>query len=127
MQVGSSGYVLVIEDQQGIRRLLSEVLRLQGIPVVAVSRGIDGLVAARQQAPDLILVDMNMPSMDGLDTIRAIREEGISAPCHLMTALEQTSRIGEALHLPGVELLPKPFDITVVRSLAARTVRVERC
>lgn len=121
MKVDPGGYVLVIDDQRGLRLLLTELFRLMDVEVRAVANGEEGLAVARESPPCLILVDMKMPGMDGLDTIRAIRKADISTPCCLMTALgEKGTRVQEALQIAGVKLLEKPFDISTVRNLVGQ-------
>ncbi|MDU2066750.1 MAG: response regulator, partial [Sporomusaceae bacterium] len=69
--------VLVIDDQPGIRRLLVEVLTEEGHLVVAASNGYEGLQKAKECQPQLILMDMKMPGMDGIETLRELKKAGL--------------------------------------------------
>lgn len=119
MKEETGRYILVIDDQRGVRLLLLEVFKGMGIPVRITASGPEAVAVARDGNPSLVLVDMKMPVMDGLDTIIALRAVGILAPCHLMTALgPKDSRVEAALRITGVSLLAKPFDIATVRKVA---------
>lgn len=118
MEGAPSGYVLVIDDQKGLRLLLTEVLGRMGITVRTAASGPEGIALAREEVPSLALVDMKMPGMDGLDALQALRADGIQCPCRLMTGLDRTDpRTRAALALPAVELLIKPFDVQAIREL----------
>lgn len=69
--------VLVIDDQPGIRRLLIEVLSEEGYSVVEAANGYDGLQKAKDVHPAVILMDMKMPGMDGIETLREMKRIGI--------------------------------------------------
>jgi|SRR5580704_2322027 CheY-like chemotaxis protein len=66
--------ILVIDDDHAVRGAMQLVLQAEGFDVVVASDGRNGIVTAQENAPDLVIVDLFMPGMTGIDTIRAIRE-----------------------------------------------------
>jgi len=111
--------ILVIEDDPDIIDICRDYLKAAGFTVVAAADGVRGLAAARSEKPDLVVLDLMLPEMDGLDVCRALRRDG-DVPVIMLTA-----RVEEADRLIGLELgaddyLTKPFS---PRELVAR-VRV---
>ena len=114
--------VLVVDDEQKIVRQARDYLERGGFRVVAAGDGKTALAAARDERPDLIVLDLNLPQMDGLDVCRALRRES-DVPIIMLTA-----RVEEADRLVGLELgaddyISKPFS---PRELVARVRAVLR-
>lgn len=118
--------ILVVDDEPQIVRLARDYLERSGYRVLPVYDGATALAAARQEKPDLIVLDLNLPGMDGLDVCRALRRSaGVSgaAPIIMLTA-----RAEEADRLIGLEVgaddyIVKPFS---PRELVARVRAVLR-
>lgn len=114
--------ILVIDDKASVRTLLREYLTENGYRVVTAENGRIGLITARQEKPDLILLDIMMPEMDGYDFIRSYRREG-DAPIILLTAkVEETDKV-LGLELGADDYVTKPFGM---RELLARVRAVLR-
>jgi DNA-binding response OmpR family regulator len=114
--------LLVIEDQASVRALLLDYLKEQGYRVEQAADGAQGLALARQIQPDLILLDIMMPSMDGYEFLRAWRKER-STPVILLTAkVEETDKV-VGLELGADDYVTKPFGM---RELHARIRAVLR-
>jgi len=114
--------VLVIDDEPKIADLCRDYLRAAGYGVLTAGDGPDGLALARREHPDLVVLDLMLPGMDGLDVCRALRRDG-SVPIIMLTA-----RVDESDRLVGLELgaddyLTKPFS---PRELVARVRTVLR-
>jgi len=114
--------VLVIEDEIKIARLIRDYLQNAGFRVLVANRGDEGLTLARTEQPDLIVLDLLLPGLDGLDLCRAIRRDS-QTPIIMLTA-----RADEADKLVGLELgaddyVTKPFS---PRELVARVRAVLR-
>jgi two-component system response regulator (stage 0 sporulation protein F) len=103
--------VLVIDDQPGIRRLLIEVLGEEGYSVVEAANGYDGLQKAKDLHPALILMDMKMPGMDGIETLRELKRLGIGDKVIMMTAYGELDLVTEAKEIGAADYITKPFDI----------------
>ncbi|MFN8440430.1 MAG: response regulator transcription factor [Caldilineaceae bacterium] len=114
--------ILVVDDEPKIVRLARDYLEKSGFRVMPIYDGNAALAAARQERPDLIVLDLNLPGMDGLDVCRALRRQS-SVPIIMLTA-----RAEEADRLIGLELgaddyIVKPFS---PRELVARVRAVLR-
>jgi DNA-binding response OmpR family regulator len=114
--------ILVVDDKANVRTLVREYLTEQGFRVVAAENGQAALYVARQEKPDLILLDIMMPEMDGFEFIRAYRNES-DRPIILLTAkLEESDKV-IGLELGADDYITKPFGM---RELVARIHTVLR-
>jgi DNA-binding response OmpR family regulator len=114
--------ILVVDDKANIRRLLQEYLTEQGYRVVLAENGRAALYTARAEKPDLILLDIMMPEMDGYEFMRAYRQEK-ATPVILLTAkLDETDKV-VGLELGADDYVTKPFGL---RELVARIRAVLR-
>ena len=116
--------ILIIEDEPELVKVLRSYLEQAGFGVLSAQRGDSGLSLWEQKKPDLVLLDLNLPGMDGLDVARSIRRTS-STPVIMLTA-----RVEEADQLVGLELgaddyITKPFSprlvVARVRALLRRT------
>lgn len=113
---GMAKTLLVVDDKANIRRLLQEYLSEQGYRVVTAENGRSALFVARREKPDLILLDIMMPEMDGYEFIRTHRQER-NTPIILLTAkVEETDKV-IGLELGADDYITKPFGM---RELLAR-------
>ncbi|MFQ5419443.1 MAG: response regulator transcription factor [Anaerolineae bacterium] len=114
--------ILVVDDKANVRTLLRDYLTEQGYRVATAGNGRAALFTARQEKPDLILLDIMMPEMDGYEFIRAWRREA-DTPIILLTArLEETDKV-LGLELGADDYVTKPFGM---RELLARIRAVLR-
>jgi two-component system, OmpR family, KDP operon response regulator KdpE len=100
--------IIVIEDDPPIRKFLRTSLSTQGFSVFEAESGKQGLVEAGVRKPDLIILDLGLPDMDGLDVIRAIREWS-SVPIVVLSARSQEQHKIDALDQGADDYLIKPF------------------
>lgn len=116
MWVEMSQMILVVDDKANIREMLKDYLSEQGYRVMTAENGQDALFSARYEKPDLVLLDVMMPRMDGFQFLPAFRRES-NAPVILLTAKleEQDKVIG--LELGADDYITKPF---AMRELLAR-------
>ena len=104
--------VLIVEDEEMIRKgivLTVDWAALDCVVVGEASNGLEGLEAARRLDPTLIITDLKMPQMDGLEMLRVLREEGCGAYVIILTAYDQFEYAQSALRLGAVDYLLKPF------------------
>jgi DNA-binding response OmpR family regulator len=114
--------ILVVDDEPKIMRLARDYLEKSGFRVAPAGDGVSALAAARQEKPDLIVLDLNLPGMDGLDVCRALRRES-SVPIIMLTArAEEMDRL-IGLELGADDYIVKPFS---PRELVARVRAVLR-
>ena len=119
--------IMVIDDQPGIRRLLAEVLQEDGYNVAIAANGYDALHKVKEITPQLILMDMKMPGMDGLETFRELKKAGKAERVIMMTAYGELELVKEALNLDAYKYITKPFDINVIKKIVAEAVNAGQC
>src|SRR5947208_1289034 len=118
----TSSRILVVDDDDSIRSFVELALGSEGYGVVTAPNGARALVLATERHPDLILLDMRMPVMDGWAFARAYRgQDGPHAPIVVITAA--TDAGGRAAEIDADGFLGKPFDLDELLALVARYVR----
>ena len=107
--------VLIVDDQNGIRVLLTEVFNNEGYETYQASNGKVALEIVRKFSPDLLLLDMKIPGMDGLDILKHVKNIDSSIKVIMMTAYGELDMIKEATDLGALMHFTKPFDIDELR------------
>lgn len=103
--------MLLAEDDRSVRTSLERALRLEGYDVTATINGAAALERLRTDDPDVVLLDISMPIVDGLTVCRVLRAEGNRVPIIMLTARTETGdRVG-GLDAGADDYLPKPFDL----------------
>ncbi len=110
---------LVVDDDEIVCTLLSDILTKQGHQVTTHTSPRLGILAARSQAFDVVLLDIKMPELDGLEVLRAIRPVLPKATFVMITASAHDERVGEALSAGAGLCLLKPFDSKMVSEVLA--------
>ena len=106
--------ILVAEDESDIAMGLRDNLEFDGYEVIVAHDGAEALAAATQQRPDLILLDIMMPKLDGLEVCRRVREAGFMVPILMLTAKSQEIDIVRGLEVGADDYITKPFSIREV-------------
>jgi DNA-binding response OmpR family regulator len=115
--------ILVVEDDPGLLEALRYSLAAEGYEVSAVSDGGDGLRAARDQAPDLVILDLMLPTLGGLDVCRSLRLAGSITPILMLTARDSEVDRVVGLEVGADDYVTKPFSM---RELLARVAAMLR-
>ena len=104
--------ILAIDDTPENLEILRVRLEASGYEVVTATDGIEGLDAARSLAPDLILLDIMMPKLDGISVVRELKADPVlrTTPVILVTAKSDTRDVVEGLDAGGDDYLTKPFE-----------------
>ena len=102
--------ILITDDEQQIRRILSVMLKEHGHEVAEAESGERAVKVNAEFRPDLALLDINMPGMDGLATLRALLEQNPKLDCIMMTAYGTIRSAVEAMRIGAFDYLTKPFD-----------------
>ncbi|GHK00270.1 response regulator transcription factor [Streptomyces sp. NPDC003753] len=117
--------VLLAEDDRAIRHALERALTLEGYQVTAVADGVEALAQAHRSRPDVLVLDVMMPGIDGLQVCRVLRAEGDRTPILMLTALVETADRIAGLDAGADDYVVKPFDVEEVfarlRALLRRT------
>ena len=123
--------LLVVDDEPNIRELLSASLRYAGFEVATAADGQQALTVAAQFRPDLLVLDVMMPGLDGFGVVRRLRQNGTQTPVLFLTARDAAEDKVSGLTLGGDDYVTKPFSLDEVlariravlrRSLSARPV-----
>jgi PAS domain S-box-containing protein len=111
--------VLVIDDDPGYSRLVADILEMTGLGALLARSGKEGLAAARLHRPDLILLDVQMPGIDGYETCRRLKAEGATSdiPVLFMSGQADVEDKVTGFDAGGLDYIPKPFQ---TRELLAR-------
>ena len=111
---------VVIDDESEIRDILAEVLESQGHKVFKAAGGKEGVEIIRRVRPDLVLLDLKMPGMDGYQVLEVIRgdEDLRSIPVIILTALKMPKQVIDGLRKGANDYITKPFNMD---ELLART------
>ncbi|QNN57288.1 response regulator transcription factor [Diaphorobacter ruginosibacter] len=116
--------ILVVEDEPGIATILHAYLERDGLRTLTAHDGPEAVQAFRQFHPDLVLLDIHLPGMDGIDVLRAIRDQG-QTPVIMVTAMADDVDKLVALRLGADDYVVKPFNpaevVARVRAVLRRT------
>jgi DNA-binding response OmpR family regulator len=104
------GKVLVIDDEPLIVELFTDYLTGQGFDVISAGGGEEGLDRLRLDSPDIVLLDMRMPGVDGLETLRRIRKVNMSVPVLMVSGNDDIAAAKEAIALGAFDYTLKPVD-----------------
>jgi len=118
----SRASVLVVDDERSLRDFVRRNLEVRGFTVHTAANGLEALALFERQAVDLVILDVMMPHMDGLETIRRIRERSL-VPIIVLSALGEEKDKVQALNLGADDYLTKPFGVD---ELLARVRAVQR-
>nr|WP_202502305.1 response regulator transcription factor [Streptomyces sp. SID5785] len=105
---------MLAEDDRAIRNALARALTLEGYAVTAVADGVQALAAAHRTRPDVLVLDVMMPDIDGLQVCRVLRAEGDRTPILMLTALVGTPDRIAGLDAGADDYVAKPFDVDEV-------------
>ena len=115
--------VLVIDDEQGIRSLLDTLLSRKGYDVVLAESGRKGLELFRRERPDVLVLDLKMPEMDGLTVLRQIRSLNRSQPVIVLTG-SRTAEMEQQVRALGVtEYIAKGFSLHLLGDALKRLLK----
>jgi DNA-binding response OmpR family regulator len=115
--------ILLVEDDRAIARALEQALQKQGYSVNGVDSGKTALLAAETSHPDLVILDLGLPDMDGLDVLQQLRARDLDLPILLLTARSGLDDRIKGLDSGADDYLPKPFEMS---ELLARLRVMER-
>ena len=107
----SEASVLLVDDDAPIRRMLERTLAAEGYAVAAVADGGSALAQIERSVPDVIVLDVAMPGLDGLSVTRRLRAKGLPVPILLLTARDAISERVAGLDAGADDYLVKPFDV----------------
>lgn len=107
--------LLIVDDQKGIRRLLTEVFLEYGYEIESCANGIRALEVIPEFKPDLIIMDVKMPGMNGIDVLRKLRDTDKDIRVIMMTAYGDQHYVNQAEALGVARFIIKPFDLNELK------------
>src|SRR3990172_8580683 len=111
-----SATILIVEDEYAVARGVQYALQQEGYAVTVARSGEEGLEFATQQAPDLVILDVRLPGMDGFEVLRRVRSTGSKAPVLFLTARDDEVDKVIGLELGADDYLTKPFGLRELMS-----------
>lgn len=111
-----TGKVLVVDDEEFILSLLRNGLSENGFEVITAKNGFDAILAVEEQKPDIVITDIMMPKLTGLEFLKALKNNELTKkiPVFLISALDEADRVQEGLSLGAVDYITKPFKINEI-------------
>ncbi len=103
--------IMIVDDEGGVRELLRDTLRIAGYETLEADNGMSALTALRNSKPDLLIIDINMPLMDGFDLVERIRSTNNLVPVLMLTARGEKQDIARGLTLGADDYVIKPFGL----------------
>lgn len=114
--------LLVVDDQYGIRLLLHELFKKEGYVTFQAASGQEALNIVGERQPHIVLLDMKIPGMDGLEILKHIHSMNEQVKVIIMTAYGELNMINEAMALGAIAFFAKPFDINEVKTFVKNAV-----
>lgn len=102
---------MVVDDELGVRELIGDALRLGGFDAVEAADGQEALQVLRHTQPNLLIVDVNMPVMDGFELLQRLRDRGIGTPVIMLSARGDRVDVTRGLQLGADDYVRKPFGL----------------
>ena len=115
--IGPANRVLVVDDDAGIRRSLARIIRTRGFEVDVAADGPTAIEAAKSFRPNLLIIDIHMPGIDGVEACEQIRADHPDLPVIFMTAYASSSRVKKAIAMGALSVLSKPLDLDRLTTL----------
>lgn len=103
--------ILVVDDEDVLSEMVASALRFAGYAVTTEPDGVSGLSRIRSETPDLVVLDVNMPEMDGFEVVRRMRRDGITIPVIFLTARDDIDDLRTGFRRGGDDYLTKPFSL----------------
>jgi two-component system, response regulator, stage 0 sporulation protein F len=114
--------LLIVDDQYGIRILLHEIFKKEGYETFQAANGVQALGIIENDRPDLVLLDMKIPGMDGIEILKRLKAIDSTIEVIMMTAYGELDMIQEAKDLGAINHFAKPFDIDEIRQAVRKVL-----
>jgi DNA-binding NtrC family response regulator len=114
--------ILIVDDEEGLRDGLRQLLEGEGYAVVAAETGEEALQILQQSHIDLVLTDMRMPGMDGIELLKKIRERYGELGVIILTGYGQIESYIEAMNFGAIEYVSKPFKVNELKFIVNKVL-----
>jgi two-component system, OmpR family, response regulator len=120
--------IMVVDDEAGVRDLVCDALRIAGFETKQANDGMSALTLLRTEKPDLLIIDINMPLMDGFDLVQRLRSQNNLTPVLMLSARNDRADVTRGLSLGADDYVTKPFGLEElllrVKAILRRTSKV---
>ncbi len=116
--------ILIADDEEGVRELFSEICKEENYNVILATNGLEAVQKAKEELPDVIILDIRMPEIDGLEAFKKIKEALINVPVLFITAFGSPDLAIEAMKEGAYNYITKPFDIDEIKVLIRKAVQL---
>lgn len=117
--------ILIVDDEDNVRRMLSTAFALQGFETHCANNGRTALHLFADIHPDVVLMDIRMPEMDGIKALKEMRSHETRTPVILMTAYAEVETAVEALRCGAFDYVIKPFDLDELNLIVQRALQLQ--
>ena len=114
--------ILIVEDESNIRLMLRTCLELEGYQVEEATHGQEALEVIKRQAPDIILLDLSIPVLSGMEILKRLKKMEAAPAVIILTAYGSVPNVVEAIKLGAIEFLEKPVTPEIIRTTVARAL-----
>jgi len=118
--------ILIVDDEENVRYSFRKFFRSAGYEIIEAVNGLDALSVIGHQQPDLVLMDIEMPGMNGIEAIQRIKQLHPELPVIIITAFGTTERVIGAMKFGAFDYLEKPFDVERLRAIVAEALDIKR-
>lgn len=126
MSVQGTNHILVVDDEEDVRDLLSRFLTRRGYIVETVKDGEEAIERVLETQPDIVLLDIRLPKVDGLNVLRKLREEASEVAIITMSGVADEETARKSLELGAADFITKPFNLPYLEtSLLAKLILLE--
>lgn len=115
--------ILVAEDEMSLNDLLQDALRMNGYETISAKHGLEALRLTREEKPDLVILDINMPQIDGFEVLEKLRKENNNVPVIVLTARDQKDDKATGFGLGADDFVTKPFGLEELLMRVAAVLR----
>lgn len=115
--------ILIVDDQAGIRILLNEVFKKEGLRTLMAANGKEAFQQMEAHQPEIVLLDMRIPGMDGMEILKRLKEMQHNVKVIMMTAYGELDLIEESFHNGAASYFTKPFDVFEVRDAVMQLLK----
>lgn len=126
MSVQGTNHILVVDDESDVRELLSKFLTRRGYEVNTANDGMAAIEAIRDSRPDIVLLDIRLPKIDGLSVLQQLRDESANVAIITMSGIADEDTARKSLELGAADFITKPFNLPYLEtSLLAKLILLE--
>jgi nitrogen regulation protein NR(I) len=118
--------ILIVDDEESVRYSFRKLFREPGCEIIEASNGLEAIAVIKNDLPDLVLMDIEMPGLNGLDAIQKIKALHPQLPVIIITAFGTTERVIAAMKYGAYEYLEKPFDVGRLKEVVSEALEMKR-